>query len=186
MTIHVVRHLFTVDEYYKMAQAGILHEDDRVELLEGEIVEMAPIGSRHAACVKRLNHIFSQSLGGRAIIGVQDPARLSERSEPQPDLTLLRPRPDFYSASHPGPEDVLLLIEVADTTEDYDREIKMPLYALSGIAEVWLVALVSGVIEVYRDPSPDGYREVQRVQREQHISVQAFPDVILVLDEVLG
>ena len=186
MPVQVARRLFTVHEYYKMAQAGILHEDDRVELIEGEIVEMAPIGSRHAACVNRLNSTLSQSLGERAIVGVQNPIRLSEHSEPQPDLALLRPHPDFYSDAHPGPEDVLLVIEVADTTEDYDRGVKMPLYARSGILEAWLVDLAGGIIEVYRGPTPEGYQEVQRVQRGEGISVQAFPDVALAADEVLG
>ena len=185
MPVQVARRLFTVHEYYKMAQAGILHEDDRVELIEGEIVEMAPIGSRHAACVNRLNSTLSQSLGERAIVGVQNPIRLSEHSEPQPDLALLRAHPDFYSDAHPGPEDVLLVIEVADTTEDYDRGVKMPLYARSGILEAWLVDLAGGIIEVYRGPTPEGYQEVQRVQRGEGISVQAFPDVALAADEVL-
>ena len=186
MSIQGVRHRFTVDEYHKMAQVGIFQEDDRVELLEGEIVEMAPIGSRHAACVKRLNQLFSDRLGGRAITGVQDPVRIGEHSEPQPDLTLLRPRPDFYSTGHPGPEDVLLVIEVADTTQDYDREVKMPLYARSGIPEAWLVDLVEDCIEVYRRPTPEGYREVRMVQREERVSVQAFPDLMLATDEVVG
>ncbi len=186
MSVQVVRRLFTVDEYYKMAQAGILHEDDRLELIEGEIVEMAAIGSRHAGCVNRIAQVFYARLGGRAIVSVQNPIRLSERSEPQPDLTLLRPRPDFYSTAHPGPEDMLLLIEVADTTEDYDRDVKIPLYARYGIPEVWLVYLALDSIEVYRGPAPEGYREVQAVRRGERISVQAFPDVVLAASEVLG
>ena len=107
MAVQLVRRRFTVKEYYQMAEAGILHADDRIELLEGQIVEMAPIGSRHAACVARLNSIFFQKLGERAIVRVQGPIHLGEVSEPQPDLSLLRPRPDFYATAHPGPEDVL-------------------------------------------------------------------------------
>ena len=186
MATQVIRRRFTVDEYYLMAQAGILHEDDRVELLEGDIVEMAAIGSRHAACVKRLNRILSEGLRGRAIIGVQDPVRLGEHSEPQPDLTLLRPRPDFYSDSHPESADVILLVEVADTSEDYDREVKMPLYAQNGIPEAWLVDLSSRSIQIYRAPSPEGYRDIQQAGQGQSIAPQALPDLEMVVEEVFG
>ena len=186
MATQVIRRRFTVNEYYLMAQAGILHEDDRVELLEGEIVEMAAIGSRHAACVKRLNRILSEGLGGRAIVGIQDPVRLGEHSEPQPDLTLLRPRPDFYSESHPESADVMLLVEVADTSEDYDREVKMPLYARYGITEAWLVDLSSRSIEIYRDPVPEGYRDIQLAMPGRSIAPQAFPDLELVAEKVFG
>src|SRR5919106_2349460 len=116
MSVQVLRRRFTVDEYYRMAEAGILHEDDRIELIEGEIVEMSPIGSRHAACVKRLIGLFSRQVGPEsATLGVQDPIHLGEYSEPQPDIALIHPRPDFYVSAHPGPADILLLIEVADT-----------------------------------------------------------------------
>ena len=186
MATQVIRRRFTANEYNLMAQAGILHEDDRVELLEGEIVEMAAIGSRHAACVKRLNRILSEGLGGRAIVGVQDPVRLGEHSEPQPDLTLLRPRPDFYSDSHPESSDVMLLVEVADTSEGYDREVKMPLYARYGIPEVWLVDLSSRSIEVYRDPVPEGYRDIQLAMPGLRITPQAFLDLELVVGDVFG
>ena len=185
MAIQLVRHRFTAEEYHQMAQAGILHEDDQVELLEGEIVEMAPIGSRHAACVARLTQVFSQRLTGRAIVWVQNPIRLSEHSEPQPDLTLLRPRPDFYATAHPEPEDVLLVVEVAQTSEDYDRDVKIPIYARYGISEVWLVDLAGESVEVNRMPGPEGYREVQRIGRGGHVSSQAFPDVVLAADEFL-
>ncbi|MCE2464366.1 MAG: Uma2 family endonuclease [Dehalococcoidia bacterium] len=186
MATQVIRRRFTVNEYYLMAQAGILHEDDRVELLEGEIVEMAAIGSRHAACVNRLNRILSEGLGSRAIISVQNPVRLGEHSEPQPDLTLLRPRPDFYSESHPESADVMLLVEVADTSEDYDREVKMPLYARYGITEAWLVDLSSRSIEMYRDPVLEGYRDIQLAMPGCSIAPQAFPDLELVVEKVFG
>ena len=127
-----------------MVDAGILAEDDRVELLEGDIVEMAPIGSRHAACVNRLNQLLSTRIAGPFIVAVQNPIRLGEFSEPQPDLAILRPRPDFYSESHPGPEDILLLVEVSDTSAEYDREVKVPAYGTAAIPEVWLVDLASG------------------------------------------
>lgn len=186
MATQVIRRRFTANEYNLMAQAGILHEDDRVELLEGEIVEMAAIGSRHAACVNRLNRILSEGLRGRAIISVQNPVRLGDHSEPQPDLAVLRPRPDFYSNSHPGASDVLLLVEVADTSEGYDRDVKIPLYARYGISEVWLVDLSSRSIEVYRDPDPEGYRDIQLAMPGRSIAPQAFRDLELVVEEVSG
>mgnify|MGYP005850732689 CR=1 FL=1 len=186
MGVQVVKHRFTVEEYHRMGTAGIFSEDDRVELIEGEIVEMSPIGSRHANCVRRLIYLLSRMTGERAVIDVQNPIRLGEYSEPQPDVTLLRPRPDFYAAAHPGPADVLLVIEVADTSADYDREVKVPLYALAGIPEVWLVELYAEQIEVYRQPLPHGYQEVQIVRRGQHLSPQAFPEPALAVDDILG
>ncbi len=169
-----------------MAWAGILSEDDRVELIEGEIVEMPPIGSRHAACIKRLNNLFSRQVGGRAIVGVQDPIRLGEHSEPQPDVTLLRYRPDFYAGSHPGPEDILLLVEVSESSPEYDRQVKVPLYGRAGIREVWLVDLAAEAVEVYRGPSSEGYREFRRLGRGQALSPEAVPDLTLTVDDILG
>ena len=169
-----------------MGEAGILREDDRVELLEGEIVEMTPIGSRHAACVDRLNHFFARGVGPRAIVRVQNPVRLSERSEPQPDLALLRARPDFYARAHPGPSDILLLVEVADTSAEMDREVKMPLYARAGIPEVWIVDLEGECVEVYREPTPQGYQNVRRIRRGQRVSPQAVPDLELAVDDLFG
>ena len=153
----LVKRLFTVEEYHKMAKAGILGEDDRVELLEGEIVQISPIGSRHAACVMRLTELLSQRVVGRAHVRVQNPILLGEHSEPQPDVTLLRRREDFYASSHPRPEDVLLVIEVAETSAAVEREVKAPLYARYGIPEVWVVDLAGGQVEVFRRPSPQGY-----------------------------
>jgi Uma2 family endonuclease len=144
MGVQLARRLFTVAEYHKMAEAGILSEDDRVELLEGEIVAMSPIGSRHAGLVNRLNRLFSQRAGDQVVVSVQNPVRLGGYSEPQPDLALLRPRADFYTSSHPGPEDVLLAVEVAETSAAVDREVKVPLYARFGVPEVWLVDLAGG------------------------------------------
>ncbi len=169
-----------------MVQAGILGEDDRVELLEGEIVEMAPIGSRHASCVDRLTHLLVRQFAEKAIIRVQNPVRLGERSEPQPDLALLRPRPDFYAKAHPGPEDILLLVEVAETSVGVDREVKLPLFARAGIPEVWLVDLSGECIEVYRKPTPQGYQEVRQVRRGDRVAPQAFPDIGMAGEEILG
>lgn len=184
--VRLLKRLFTVEEYHRMVQAGILTEDDRAELIEGEIIEMAPIGSRHAACVDRLNHLFGGRLGRRSIVRVQNPIRLGEHSEPQPDVTLLRPRADFYARAHPGSEEVLLLVEVAETSPEYDRDVKLPLYARAGIAEVWLVVLSEEGIEIYRQPSSQGYGEVRRVGRGGSLAPLEFPELVLAVDEVLG
>lgn len=153
------RHRLTVADYHRMAEAGILGEDDRVEFIEGEIIDMAPIGSEHASCVARLNRLFGTCVGERAIVAVQNPVRLDELNEPQPDIALLRYRDDFYRSAHPSSKDVLLIVEVADTSLRYDREIKLPLYAKHGIPEVWIVDLENHRLEIYRQPAADTYRE---------------------------
>jgi Uma2 family endonuclease len=186
VTLQTLKRLFTVEEYYQMARSGILSEDDRVELIEGEILEMSPIGSRHAACVRRLNQIFSARIGTRAIVSVQNPIHLSKRSEPQPDLALLQPRDDFYERAHPEPEDVLLIVEVAETSADFDRETKAPLYAQAGIPEPWLVDLSEDYIEVFRQPSAKGYAEVRQVRRGQVLCPQALPGLELAVADILG
>jgi len=186
MTLQVLRRRFTVDEYYRMVKAGILNEDDRVELIEGDIVEMAPIGSRLAGCVKHLNELFSQGVGQHALVSVQDPVRLGERTEPQPDIALLRRRSDYYASAHPGPGDLLLMVEVADTSADYDRGVKAPLYAGAGIREFWLVDLQGQRIEVYRDASPEGYRQMRTVQRGERLSPEALANLELSAEDVLG
>lgn len=186
MAIEIKRKLFNVAEYHKMIEAGVLHEDDRLELLGGEIVTMSPIGSRHAAYVDRLNRLFTKQLGDSVIVRVQNPVELSDESEPQPDLSLLKPRADFYSAAHPKPDDIYLLVEVADTTASYDRRVKLPFYAKASIVEVWLIDLEAQKIEVYREPSAQGYRQTQIVERGQSLKIQAFPDVELKANEILG
>ncbi len=186
MSIQLARRLFTVEEYHQMTRAGIFTEDDRVELIEGEIVEMTPIGSHHAACVRRLNRLFSQQIGERAFVSVQDPIQIGKHSEPQPDLALLRPHQDFYASAHPTPHDILLLIEVADSSLEYDREIKVPLYARAGIPEVWLVDLPEDRVLVYRQPAAQGYQEIGQVGRGEHLTPEAFPDLIVPVHEMLG
>ena len=184
--VQIQRYSFTVDEFYKMAEAGIFTEDDRVELLDGEIVEMPPIGSNHASCVDRLTQLLVSRLGGRAIVRVQNPVRLTETSEPQPDLALLAPRADFYAEAHPQAPDVFLLIEVAETSADFDRQVKAPLYARAGVREVWLVDLPQRRVEVFREPYPDGYRQVRQAGPGQALSPLAFADVELRVDEIVG
>ncbi len=186
MALQVARRLFTVDEYQQMVESGILHEDDRVELIAGEILQMAPIGSRHAGCVNRLNYYFVGPTAGQAIVHIQNPIRLSRYTEPEPDLALLRFRPDFYAAGHPEPQDVLLVVEVADSSVGFDRDTKMPLYARAGIVEAWMVHLPESRIEVHRQPTPTGYREVTQYIRGTRLSPLAFPALVLAVDDMLG
>jgi len=145
-----------------MADPGILTEDDRVELIEGEIVDMPPVGSLHAGNVNRLNNLFVGRLSGHAIVSVQNPIHLGLYSAPQPDIALLKPRADYYARAHPEPKDILLVVEVSDATLPYDGEVKLPLDARSSIPEVWIVNLVDHRLEVYWEPSPEGY------QRQAH------------------
>ena len=177
---------FTADQYQRMGETGILHEDDRVELLDGELYEMAPIGDDHIGGVISLDFFFSQRLGGRAFVSAQNPIRLTDYSEPEPDITLLRPRADFYRTSKARPEDVLLLVEVAESSLIYDRMTKLPRYAAVGIPEVWIVNLVDQRIEVYRDPGADGYHSVMITERGGALSPLAFPDVSITVEEILG
>jgi len=178
--------MFTTDEYHRMATAGILAEDDRVELIEGEIIRMSPIGSPHASSVDRLTSLLTRRLGRRAIVRVQGPVVLDRRSEPQPDVTVLKPREDFYATEHPGPKDVLLLIEVADTSGGYDRGTKLPLYARAGIREVWIVDVVERTLEVYRQPTLRTYRERLEPSHKQTVSPVAFPRTTLRVSEIVG
>ena len=177
------RRLFNVDDYYAMAEAGILSPGDRVELLDGEIIAMDPISSMHASCVTRLMYLIFDQVGQRAIVRVQNPVRLNSDSEPQPDITLLKR--GNYSAAHPGPGDVLLLIEVADTTVDLDRECKLPLYARAGIAEYWIVDLTERVVEVYTDPSGTGYGSRKVVGTDGEVSPGTFGDISLPVRQII-
>jgi len=186
MSVELLRKQFTVWDYHQMVKAGILKEDERVELIAGEIIEMSPIGTLHAAQVKRLINLFAEILGSRATVAAQDPVVLSDFSEPQPDISLLKPRADFYAAAHPQPQDILLLVEVADTTINYDRSVKMPLYASSGISESWIIDINGQTIEVYRQPAPNGYQHIQTLQKGQSLFIQAFPEINLTVDDLLG
>lgn len=180
------RKLFTVTEYHQMIEAGVLKEDDRIELLNGEIIEMSPIGPLHASSVKRLIAVLSARIKKWAILDVQDPIHLSEYSEPQPDLVLLKPRADFYATSHPTPEEVLIVIEVSDSTVEKDRRTKIPAYALAGIPEAWLIDLVEDRIEVHSKPYNGVFQEVRIIQRGQKVISNALPQLKLKADEILG
>lgn len=186
MSVQIARHFFTVREYNRMGEAGILTEDDRVELIEGEIVEMSPIGKRHAACVDRLNRLINRQSGESVLVRVQSPIQLNDYSEPQPDVALLRFRDDFYERQHPMPEDVLLVIEVSETTAEYDRQIKIPLYARAGIKEVWTVNLTEERIEIYAQPEGGAYQLLSQARRGEEISAHNVSGLTLAIDSVLG
>ena len=181
-----VRHRWTVSEFQRMGKTRFLDPTARMELIEGELFDMAPIGSFHAGTVTLLDHLFAKAVGETAFISVQNPIDLSEHSEPQPDLILLRPRADYYLSEHPHPRDVLLLIEVSDSTVQFDRKTKVPLYARHGIPEVWLVVGPHRRhIAVYRDPQPEqsDYRTQFQV-REGTLTPVLLPGVEIRLDEV--
>jgi Uma2 family endonuclease len=186
MSVQTQRRLFTVKEYHLMSEAGVFGDNDRVELIEGEIIQMAAIGTRHASCVKRLIAVFYDLERRRAIIGVQDPIQLTERNEPQPDVVLLQPCADYYATAHPIPSEVLLLVEVSDSTVDFDRDVKVPNYARSGIQEVWLWDLEANCLEVYRNPTANGYTSIQKFERGEIVSPLAFPDFQVSVDLILG
>ncbi|MEK6410987.1 MAG: Uma2 family endonuclease [Acidobacteriota bacterium] len=186
MSVQFQKHYFTVDEYYRMAKGGVFSEDDRVELIEGEVVEMSPIGSTHQGCVDALSTILTRRLGRAAIVRVQGPIHIDEYSEPQPDICLLKPRSDFYRRSHPVPADVLLVIEVADTSIQFDRNVKLPLYARVGIPEAWLIVLMKDFIEVHSEPTNGKYQKVQRLKRGKKLISPTIPSLTLNVDSILG
>lgn len=181
----VTRHRFTVDEYHRMGETEIFHEDDRVELVEGEIVEMTPIGWRHAETVNTLTDLLADLReSGGYTISVQNPVELGIHDEPQPDLALLRVDRDRTRLPHVG--DILLVVEVADTSLRYDRETKLPLYAKAGVPEAWLVDLQNGVVEVHTETSPEGYKVARKVNRSEKITSIAVPEVSISAGRVLG
>ena len=177
------RRLFTVDEYHRLAEAGIFHPDERLELIEGEIIEMSRITPAHAGCVINANRLFFTRLGERMVLSPQNPVAIRPRSEPQPDLTLLRPREVSYSEALPTPQDVLLAVEVADTTVRFDRLVKARLYARAGIGEFWLLLPNDRAVEIHRGPGPDGYARVTHYDAEQLVAPLAFPDASFVVSE---
>ena len=180
-----MKHRFSVKEYYRMAETGVLRPDARVELLNGEIIDMSPIGPFHGSITKFLNRFFSGAAKGRWLMAVQDPLRLDDHSEPQPDLMLLKPAPDFYRKHHPQPADVFLLIEVSDSTLEADQAEKLPAYGRAGVAEVWIVNLNELTIEIYREPHFTGYGSKTILRTGDTIAPLAFPDAAVDLAELL-
>jgi Uma2 family endonuclease len=186
MSVQFQKHYFTIDDYHRMAKGGVFSEDDRVELIEGEVVEMSPIGSTHQGCVNELSSILGRRLGRAALVQVQGPIHVDEYSEPQPDICLLKPRRDFYRRSHPEPADVLLVIEVADTSAQFDRNVKLPLYARAGIPEAWLILLAKDYVELHSEPVNGKYQRVQRLKRGKKLTSATLPSLTLSVDKILG
>lgn len=179
------QHRFNVKEYYRMAETGVLRPDARVELLDGRIIDMSPIGPFHGSITKYLNQWFTTAARGRWITQIQDPVRLDEHSEPEPDVALLKPIADFYRKRHPQPEDVFLLVEVSDTTLETDRAEKLPAYGRAGIAEVWIVNLNDATIEIYREPNFTGYGSKTVLCAGDQAKPLAFPDATVDVAELL-
>ena len=180
------KRLFTRKEYHAMGKAGIFAPDERVELLKGEIIAMSPAGDRHSACIVRLNRAFAGlNIANRTLVSVQSPVVTSPASEPEPDLMLLTFRDDLYDFGKPRPQDVLLLIEVADSSLDYDRGIKLPYYSSLGIPEVWIANLQDDRIEAHTEPTPQGYRSTRIYTRGDTISPTAFPDLQISVNDII-
>jgi len=187
MAVMPKRRRFTLEEYHRMGEAGILDEDERVELIEGEIVEMTPIGRAHASVVARLTKLFATHFGERAVVWVQNPLALpGQVSEFQPDLALLRLRSDFYRGKRVDPDDALLVVEVMDSSGAHDRRVKLPIYARAGVPEVWLVDVNASTVEAHREPTAAGYGQRHLVDRAGTVAPVAFPDVVLAVQDMVG
>jgi Uma2 family endonuclease len=182
----IPRRLLTVDEYHRMGEAGILAEDDRVELIEGQLIDMAPISSDHADCVNALTRALILGIGEGGIVSPQNPVRLGAHNEPRPDFAILRPKQQGYRSALPGPEDVLLIVEVAASSLAYDRSVKLPLYARHRIPEVWIVDLAAQEIEIFRTPQRDRYTSSRRVSRSESLDIEALPGVCITANSFLG
>ena len=179
------QHRFNVNEYYRMAETGVLRPDARVELLDGKIIDMSPIGPFHGGLVNRLIRKFAKLSNGRWMLSAQNPLRLDDQSEPEPDVMLLKPAADDYTSRHPQPDDVFLLIEVSDSTLDYDREEKLPAYGRAGVTEVWIVNLQDATLEIYREPHFTGYGSKTILHAGEQAKPLAFPDAALDVAELL-
>jgi Uma2 family endonuclease len=186
MSVQLARYSFTVEEYRRMGEANVFLQDARVELIEGEIVKMSPIGKRHASCVARLTRALTLLLQHVALVWTQNPVELDEYSEPQPDVCVLKWRDDFYNSGHPQPEDVLLVIEVSDSTLEYDRQIKVPLYARAGIPEVWIVNINDERVETFADVSGGAYRMTGSVSRGEEVQSRSLAELRLGVSEIFG
>jgi Uma2 family endonuclease len=183
--VSLSRRRFTVEEYQRMARAGILTEADRVELIDGEIIQATSTGRRHAACLAQVTRRLTEALGDRALVWPQNPVRLPRDTEPQPDVTILRPSADDYIRRLPTAAHVLWLVEVADVSYRYDRYVKLPLYARSGIPEAWIIDLTHEVVEVHRQPSSRGYGSTQTFDRAGTLTPHAFEDVAIPAVDIL-
>lgn len=186
MLVELLKRRFDVEDYHRMGKAGILTEDDRVELIDGEVLAMTPIGPRHNAAVDRAIRVLVTAAGDRAIVRVQGSVRLDRFHEPQPDIVLLRPQPDFYASHLPAPPDILLVIEIAESSLQYDRDVKVGIYARSGIPEYWLADLDARVVWRYSDPNNGVYRKSVRWERGQAMAPAALPDCTIAVADLLS
>jgi Uma2 family endonuclease len=186
MPTEIARKLFSVDEYHRMVEVGTLTEDDRVELIEGEILEMSPLGDRHLSCTDRATMLFVPRLLGKAIVRIQGSIRLSNNTQPQPDVILLNPREDFYAKGGAYTRDALLVIEVAETSIRYDRGPKLAIYAKYGVHEVWIEDLDTDTLLIFRDRHPKGYSTSLVLKSGDTISPLAFPNMVLPVSALLG
>ena len=177
---------FSVDDYYRMGEAGIFKDDERVELIDGDVYVMSPIGSRHGGTSKLLITVLSRAFFNRAIVSAADPVRLDDCSEPEPDLALVRLRPDYYRKSHPTAADVYFVVEIMDSSGAKDRRIKLPVYARSGVPEVWLIDVKQKRLDVYRKPEGSRYTVTLVARKGESVAPEAFPDVPLAVDAILG
>lgn len=183
--VTLVRHKLDIDEYYRMAEAGILGEDDRVELIGGELIDMAPIGGDHIDLVNGLNRALVLACGERAVVSVQNPVKVDRSNVPQPDFSVFRPRAGgSHRGGAPWPSEVLLLVEVADSSLAFDRKVKLPIYARAGVPELWIVDVKRGVVDAYRAPAGDGYGSVTTYGPGDAVTLAAMPEITLVLDRV--
>lgn len=186
MTALPQRKIFTVDDYHRMIDAGVFVGDADFELIEGEIVKKMTQGDLHIACVNRLTRIFSRLCGDDVILSIQNAVVIGGISEPEPDVTLLRFREDFYAAGKATAADVLLLVEVSDTTVRYDREVKIPLYAAAGVAEVWLVNLPRRILEVYTQAAGGKYKVVRKYEKKETVSPKFWPEIKIKVSDIFG
>lgn len=184
MSAPTLRRQFSIHDYARMRETGILTEDDRVELLDGEIYQMSPLGSLHIAIVNRLNKLLMQQAGDDAILSIQNSIQLNDYSEPQPDVALLSPRDDYYDQALARPDDILLLIEVADTSIDYDRDQKIPRYAASSIAEAWIIDVDQRIIEQYSQPMQGQYTQINKVLLGNRIQSKSMPQIAFMIDQL--
>lgn len=185
MAVELIRRKIKVVDYHRMFESGILTKEDKVELIKGEIIEMSPSGSLHAAIIDRISNFMMLALGNQIIVRSQSPVQISDLSMPEPDISVLKPSQDFYAQAHPLPEDIFLLIEVADSSYRYDKEIKLPVYAKAGISEYWIVNIEKKEIEAHREPHNEIYSKIDIIQLDQSLTFYAF-DLDIKAPSLLG
>jgi Uma2 family endonuclease len=186
MSAQIPRRKFSISDYHRMAETGILAENERIELIAGDIVTMIPVGSQHTSCVKSLKQLFTTMLIDTVVVWVQNPICLGEYSEPEPDIALLKLRPDLYTEHCPIPKDVFLIVEVTEQALDYERDIKLPVYAQTGIGEVWLVNIKDMKVEVYTNPAGQEYDMYRKFCQEHTITSVIFPNLRIPVEKIFG